>query len=75
VQARHFQTIVARIETMIRDGKVSVGDYLPFERELMARFGLGRPMVREALVTLQQSGRIQVINGSAPALSSQQRCS
>jgi DNA-binding FadR family transcriptional regulator len=47
----------------IRDGAFQPGDYLPSERDLMARFGVGRPAVREALSTLRKLGLVAVHSG------------
>ena len=43
------------------------GSHLPSERALMARFGVGRPAVREALMSLAQMGLVRVRSGK-PAL-------
>jgi GntR family transcriptional regulator, sialic acid-inducible nan operon repressor len=44
-------------------GRLIAGESLPSERELMERFGIGRPAIREALLSLQQMGLIEVSNG------------
>jgi DNA-binding FadR family transcriptional regulator len=41
---------------MILSGELPVGDALPSERELMERFQVGRPAVREALLWLSKKG-------------------
>ena len=51
---------------MIVADEFEVG-YLPSEKELMARFQVGRPAVREALFMLQQQGRIEIASSTAPA--------
>ena len=48
---------------MIRDANFAPGDQLPSERDLMVRFGVGRPAVREALFHLQKMGVIEVRSG------------
>ncbi len=48
---------------MILSGELAVGDALPSERELMERFEVGRPAVREALLWLNKKGLISVSGG------------
>jgi GntR family transcriptional repressor for pyruvate dehydrogenase complex len=48
---------------MIHDGTLKPGDQLPSERELMQRYGVGRPAVREALFALQKMGLVAVTAG------------
>lgn len=45
---------------------VKPGDVLPSERELMARYHVGRPAVREAMQSLQAMGLIDVRHGERP---------
>jgi DNA-binding FadR family transcriptional regulator len=52
-----------RLITMIRDGELQPGDRLPSERDLMDRFGVGRPAVREALQSLGSAGLIEISHG------------
>ena len=42
------------------------GDVLPSERELMARFHVGRPAIREAMQNLQRLGLIDIRHGERP---------
>jgi DNA-binding FadR family transcriptional regulator len=55
--------ILDRLLQMIERGAVAPGGFLPSERELMARFGVGRPAVREAMQTLAGMGLIQIQHG------------
>ena len=55
--------VKARLEKMIHSGEYAPGDHLPSERELMERFGVGRPSVREALFSLQQLGLVTISSG------------
>jgi DNA-binding FadR family transcriptional regulator len=48
---------------MILSGELPVGDTLPSERELMERFQVGRPAVREALLWLSKKGLISISGG------------
>lgn len=61
-----FEQVAAHLEREILTGKLKPGDRLPPERDLQALFGVGRPAIREALITLQRSGLIEIGNG-APA--------
>ncbi len=61
-----FEQVATHLEREILSGTLKPGDRLPPERDLQARFGVGRPAVREALITLQRSGLIEIGNG-APA--------
>jgi GntR family transcriptional regulator, sialic acid-inducible nan operon repressor len=60
---RLYEDVASSLEQMIRDTDFLPGDFLPSERELMARFGVGRPAVREALFHLQKMGVIEVRSG------------
>ncbi len=55
--------VLARLESMILSPDYEPGDQLPSERELMVRFGVGRPAVREALYSLQKMGLVEINSG------------
>jgi GntR family transcriptional repressor for pyruvate dehydrogenase complex len=59
-----FEQVAAHLERQILEGKLKPGDQLPPERDLQIRFGVGRPAIREALITLQRSGLVELSNGS-----------
>ena len=61
-----FEQVATHLEREILDGTLKPGDRLAPERDLQARFGVGRPAIREALITLRRSGLIEIGNG-APA--------
>jgi DNA-binding FadR family transcriptional regulator len=52
-----------RLLAMIRSGELRPGDRLPSERDLMDRFAVGRPAVREALQSLGTAGLIEINHG------------
>ena len=54
-----FDSLIAAIQA----GEFPAGSQLPSERELMARFGVGRPAVREAMQTLEKVGLIAISHG------------
>ena len=56
--------VADKLEALIAADEFGVGSRLPSEKELMARFGVGRPAVREALFMLQQQGRIEIGSGA-----------
>ena len=60
---RLHEEVAARVEAAIAAGALGPGDSLPSERALMARYGVGRPAVREALLSLQPRGLIERRNG------------
>lgn len=52
-----------RLLEQLKSGEWQPGDHLPSERELMVRFGVGRPAIREALQSLAHSGLIEIAHG------------
>ncbi len=52
-----------RLWGMVQTGELAPGDTMPSERELMARFGVGRPAVREALQSMANKGLISITHG------------
>lgn len=61
-----FEQVAAHLEAEMLSGALKPGDSLPPERDLQEMFGVGRPAIREALITLQRAGLIEIGNG-APA--------
>ncbi len=64
-----FEHVAAHLEEQIISGKLRPGDQLPPERDLQSRFGVGRPAIREALITLQRSGLVEISNGARARVS------
>lgn len=58
-----YEQVATHLEREILGGSLRPGDRLPPERDLQLRFGVGRPAIREALITLQRSGLIEIGNG------------
>lgn len=58
-----YEEVVARMESMIHEGRFAPGDQLPSERELMEEFGVGRSAVREAMLSLGRMGLVTVRSG------------
>ncbi len=52
------------IRSAITSGRLAVGTRLPSETQLAGRFGVSRPIVREALRSLQTLGLTQTRTGS-----------
>lgn len=61
-----FEQVAEHLEAQILAGKLKPGERLPPERELQQAFGVGRPAIREALITLERAGLVEIGNG-APA--------
>jgi GntR family transcriptional regulator, sialic acid-inducible nan operon repressor len=59
-----FEHVAAHLQEQILAGKLLPGEQLPPERDLQVRFGVGRPAIREALITLQRSGLVEISNGA-----------
>lgn len=52
-----------RLKSMIASGDVQPGEAMPSERQLMERFGVGRPAVREAMQALSNLGLLTIQHG------------
>jgi len=59
-----FEQVAEHLEAQIIAGELRPGDLLPPERDLQASFGVGRPAIREALITLQKAGLVELTNGA-----------
>jgi GntR family transcriptional regulator, sialic acid-inducible nan operon repressor len=62
-RSKLHELVSQKLEDMIRSGKLKPGDRLPSERDIMAAYGIGRPAVREAFLSLQSKGFIATESG------------
>jgi DNA-binding FadR family transcriptional regulator len=53
-----YEQVAERMRADIRNGQFAPESRLPSERDLAARFGVGRPAVREAIGALQNEGLV-----------------
>jgi DNA-binding FadR family transcriptional regulator len=61
---RLYCVVAERINAMILDGQMVSGTRLPSERDLAARFNVSPTSVREALISLELPGIVEVRGGS-----------
>ncbi|WP_127902417.1 transcriptional regulator NanR [Solirhodobacter olei] len=55
-----------RLLSIIETEGLEPGDVLPSERELMERYAVGRPAIREAMQNLQRMGLVEIKHGERP---------
>lgn len=63
VRRKLSDEVFARLERMITSGELAPGDEMPSERDLMERFGVGRPAIREAMQSLASMGLVVISHG------------
>ncbi|WP_159591753.1 transcriptional regulator NanR [Chelativorans xinjiangense] len=63
VRRRISDEVFLRLKHLIVTGELKPGDEMPSERELMERFGVGRPAIREAMQALSNVGLISISHG------------
>ena len=63
VRRKLSDQVLEGMQELILGGEVGPGETLPSEHELMDRFGVSRPAVREALQLLQTMGLITITHG------------
>jgi DNA-binding FadR family transcriptional regulator len=61
---RLYEQVAHDIANDIASGKYAVGQRLPSERDLAQVFGVSRPTVREAIISLELDGLVEVRLGS-----------
>jgi DNA-binding FadR family transcriptional regulator len=69
VRKKLSDQVLERLREMILRGDFVPGDPMPSERDLMKRFGVGRPAVREALQILNTMGLITISQGERARVS------
>jgi DNA-binding FadR family transcriptional regulator len=69
VRRKLSDQVMERLREMILSGSLGPGDPMPSERDLMKRFGVGRPAVREAMQTLHTMGLITISHGERTRVS------
>ena len=65
---RASEMLIADHAAMIADGRLAEGDRLPPERTLKQRFGVSRPVVREAIAQLAGRGLLTARPGYRPVI-------
>lgn len=63
VRRKLSHEVFDRLVQTIQSGELAPDDQLPSERELMLRYGVGRPAIREAMQSLQRMGLIRIAHG------------
>ena len=63
VRKKLSDEVFSRLKLLIENGELKAGDDMPSERELMARFGVGRPAIREAMQALAGKGLVEISHG------------
>jgi GntR family transcriptional regulator, transcriptional repressor for pyruvate dehydrogenase complex len=61
---RAFEDVVRQIRAAIVEGRLVAGDRLPSQRELQARFAVGRNVILEAIRILETRGLVEVRRGA-----------
>lgn len=63
-RGRRYEQVAEQIQNLIASGALRTGDRLPNERELAAKFGVGRSSLRDAIRTLEVMGIVESRHGS-----------
>ncbi len=63
VRRKLSDEVFERLKRMITSGDMPPGSPMPSERELMERFGVGRPAIREAMQALSTMGLLSISHG------------
>jgi DNA-binding FadR family transcriptional regulator len=70
---RLYRQIADQLAQLIAHGEYPAGARLPAERELAASFGVSRASVREAIISLEMSGLVEVRVGTGIFVTAQPR--
>lgn len=63
-QLKIYEQVVLRIQEMLQNGTLTVGDKLPPERDLATTFQVSRSSIREAIRSLQEKGIVESKRGN-----------
>ena len=63
VRRKLSDEVAVRLKNLVVSGILRPGDEMPSERELIGRFGVGRPAIREAMQALANMGLVAVSHG------------
>lgn len=63
VRRKLSDEVFVRLKRSITSGELRPGDDMPSERELMERFAVGRPAIREAMQALSNMGLVAISHG------------
>ena len=63
VRRKLSDEVFLRLKRLITSGELMPGDDMPSERELMERFEVGRPAIREAMQALSNMGLVAISHG------------
>ncbi len=63
---RAYEEVIEYVRELLVSGEIHAGDKLPAERDLADHVGVSRPMVREALRTLEVLGVVSARRGQGP---------
>lgn len=69
LRRRLYEEVERRLEDEITSGRLKAGDTIPSERDLMQRYGVGRPAIREAVLSLRNKGLLRVGTGERTRVS------
>jgi DNA-binding FadR family transcriptional regulator len=63
-EPRLYRIVAEKIQALIVEEKIAIGERLPSERELALKLSVSRASLREALIALELTGFVEVRGGS-----------